>query len=504
MAESAPESTQSAHPASASHSQESTQPSGGFLDRYFHIHARGSSVATEIRAGVVTFFAMAYIVILNPLILGSGADINGEVLGGSRVAAVTAFAAGAMTILFGLVAKYPFGIATGLGINTLVAVTFVATEGLTWPEAMGLVVLNGIIIMILAVTGFREAVFNSIPGSLKAAIGVGIGLFISMIGLVDAGFVRRLPDAANTTVPVGLGINGSLASWPTFVFVVGLIICGALVVRGVRGGLFIGIVATTIIAMIVESIVGAGPSFENGQPNPTGWNLAVPGIPESFGGIPDLSLLGAVDLIGAFSRVGVLAAAMLLFTLVLANFFDAMGTMTALGKQAGLMDQEGRLPGLKKALIVEGAGAVVGGAASASSNTVYVDSAAGIADGARTGLANVITGLLFLLAMFLTPLYEVVPIEAAAPVLVVVGAMMMAQISEIDFTKFHIALPAFLTIVVMPFTYSIANGIGVGFIAYVAMGLVAGNGKKIHPLLYIVAILFVVYFAADPVMEALQ
>ena len=484
--------------------QPAATKSRGALDRYFHISERGSSYSTEVRAGVVTFFAMAYIVILNPLIIGTGADINGDVLGGSRVAAATAFAAGVMTILFGVIAKYPFGIATGLGINTLVAVTFVAAEGLTWPEAMGLVVINGLVIVALALTGFREAVFNSIPASLKAAIGVGIGLFIAMIGLVDSGFVRRVPDAAHTTVPVSLGIDGSLASWPTFVFVLGLIICGVMVVRNIRGGLFIGIVATTIIAMIVEAFTDSGPSFKDGQANPTGWNLAVPTLPDSFGGIPDLSLLGAVDLLGAFSRVGVLAATLLLFTLVLANFFDAMGTMTALGKQANLMDEENRLPDLKRALVVEGVGAVVGGASSASSNTVYVDSAAGIADGARAGLANVVTGVLFLLAMFLTPLYDVVPIEAAAPVLVIVGAMMMSQITEIDFSAFHIALPAFLTIVIMPFTYSIANGIGVGFVAYVLMGLVAGNAKKIHPLLYVVAILFVVYFAVDPVMEALQ
>lgn len=487
-----------------SHPAQSAPPSGGALDRFFHISARGSSVSTEIRAGVVTFFAMAYIVILNPLILGTGADANGDTLGTARVAAVTALAAGVMTIAFGLIAKYPFGIATGLGINTLVAVTFVATEGLTWPEAMGLVVINGLIIVGLALSGFREAVFNSIPPSLKAAIGVGIGLFIAMIGLVDAGFVRRLPDAAHTTVPVGLGINGSIASWPTFVFILGLLICGGLVVRGVRGGLFIGIVVNTVIAMVVEAVTDSGPSFVDGKPNPTGWNLAVPGIPDSLGGVPDLSLVGAVDLFGAFGRIGALAASLLVFTLVLANFFDAMGTMTALGKQAQLMDEEDRLPNLKTALVVEGAGAVVGGAVSSSSNTVYIDSAAGIADGARTGLANVVTGVLFLAAMFLTPLYEVVPIEAAAPVLVVVGAMMMAQISEIDFSTFSIALPAFLTIVVMPFTYSIANGIGVGFVAYVVLGLIAGNARRIQPLLYVVAALFVVYFAVDPVMSALH
>ncbi|WP_426717754.1 NCS2 family permease [Corynebacterium auriscanis] len=474
------------------------------LDRYFKITERGSTVATEIRGGVVTFFAMAYIIILNPLILGTIPDHTGNVLGTSRVAAVTALAAGVMTILFGVFARYPFGIAAGLGINTLVAVTFVASEGLTWPEAMGLVVLDGVAIVILALSGVREAVFNSIPDSLKAAIGVGIGLFIALIGLVDAGFVRRIPDAAGTTVPVGLGINGSIASWPTLVFVIGLLICGALVVRQVRGGLFIGIVATTIIALIVEAMTGTGPSFVDGKPNPKGWSLAVPELPQSAGGLPDLSLVGAVDLIGAFSRVGVLAASLLLFTLVLANFFDAMGTMTALGKQAKLTDEEGRLPNLRTALVVEGAGAVVGGAVSGSSNTVYVDSAAGIGDGARTGLANVVTGLLFLLAMFLTPLYEIVPIEAAAPVLVIVGALMMAQIRDIDFSRFDIALPAFLTIVIMPFTYSIANGIGVGFIAYVFMAVVGGKARRVHPLLYIVAILFVVYFVVDPVLGAIQ
>lgn len=238
------------------------QPNRSALDRYFHISERGSTVGSEIRAGVVTFFAMAYIVILNPLIIGTTPDVDGNVLGIPQVAAATALAAGVMTIAFGLIARYPFGIAAGLGLNTLVAVTLVASEGLTWPEAMGLVVLDGIVIVLLAVSGFRTAVFRAIPPSMKAAMGVGIGMFIAMIGLVDAGFVRRIPDAAGTTVPVGLGIDGSISSWPTVTFVLGLIICGAMVVRRVRGGLFIGIVATTVIAMIVEALTGSGPSFE--------------------------------------------------------------------------------------------------------------------------------------------------------------------------------------------------------------------------------------------------
>lgn len=471
------------------------------LDRFFHISERGSSVGREVRAGVVTFFAMAYIVLLNPLILGTSEDSAGTVLGIPQVAAATALVAGVMCILFGAVANYPFGIAAGLGINTLVAVTLVGTEGLTWPQAMGLVVVDGIIIVLLAISGFRTAVFRAIPPSMKAAIGVGIGMFISLIGFVDAGFVRRIPDAAMTTVPVQLGINGSIASWPTLVFVLGLFICGFMVARQIPGGLFIGIVINTIIALVVEAVTGAGSSADNG---PTGWNLAVPTLPDSFGGIPDLSIVGAVDIVGAFTNIGVVTASLLVFTLVLANFFDAMGTMTALGRQADLVDENGELPDMKKALVVEGLGAVVGGAGSASSATVFVDSSAGIADGARTGLANIVTGLLFLAAMFFTPLYEIVPIEAAAPVLVIVGALMMMQVSEIDWTKFHIALPSFLTIVAMPFTYSIADGIGIGFITFALFSVFAGKAKDVHWLMWLISALFVVFFAMDPIMSAIS
>ena len=283
-------------------------------------------------------------------------------------------------------------------------------------------------------------------------------------------------------------------------FVIGLIICGFMVIRNIPGGLFIGIIATTIIAMIVEAATGTGSSADD----PHGWSLAVPRLPESFGGVPDLSLVGNVDLVGAFLNAGAVAASLMVFTLVLANFFDAMGTMTALGRQAELADAEGNLPDMKRALVIEGFGAVAGGFASSSSNTVYVDSSAGIADGARTGLANVVTGLLFLAAMFFTPLYEIVPIEAAAPVLVVVGALMMMQVGSIEWDKFHVALPAFLTIVVMPFTYSIANGIGVGFIAFTLMAVFAGKTKDIHWIMWLISALFVVYFVQGPLLAALS
>ncbi|MCG7241855.1 MULTISPECIES: NCS2 family permease [Corynebacterium] len=432
------------------------------LDRYFHISERGSSIGTELRAGTVSFFAMAYIILLNPLILGTTEDADGYALGVPQVAAATALVAGVMSILFGAIAKYPFAMAAGLGMNTFVGVSMVATSGLTWQESMGLVVIEG------------------------------IGMFIAMIGLVDGGFVTRVPDAAHTTVPVGLGINGSISTWPALVFVIGLIICSFMVIRNVPGGLFIAIVLTTIIAFIVQAFTGS-----------EDWGMAAPVKPEALGGIPDLSIVGDVNLVGAFTKIGVVSTVLLIFTLLLTNFFDAMGTMTGLGKQGKLVDAEGNLPDMKKALVVEGFGAVAGGLGSASSNTVFADSSAGIADGARTGLANLMTGLLFLAAMFLTPLYEIVPIEAASPVLVIVGVMMAAQLTEIRWTKMEIAIPAFLTIVIMPFTYSIANGIGVGFISFALISTFAGKAKEVHWIMWLLAGLFVIFFGMDPISNAI-
>ncbi|GAA1019026.1 MULTISPECIES: NCS2 family permease [Amycolatopsis] len=485
---------------------EQRERAGSTLDRFFRISERGSSTGREIRGGVVTFVTMAYIVVLNPLIIGSFAadtpsahkDVLGHILPVPQVAAVTALVAGVLTILMGLVANYPFGIATGLGINSLLAVTI--APQMSWPEAMGLVVIEGVIIVLLVLTGFRTAVFRAVPPALKSAIAVGIGLFICLIGLVDAGFVRRLPDDAHTTVPVGLGIGGSIASWPTAVFVVGLLLTAVLVAKRVKGAILIGVLGSTVLAIVVEAIVKAGPS--NGT-DPKGWNLGYPALPSKVIGLPDLSLVGDVSF-GAWTRLPIITVVLLVFTLVLADFFDAMGTMTGLGKEAGLVGKDGQLPNVGKALFVEGLAGAAGGFGSASSNTVFVESASGIAEGARTGLANVVTGLLFIAAMFLTPLYQVVPVEAAAPALVVVGALMMAQVRDIDFTDFKIALPAFLTIVVMPFTYSIANGIGAGFVSYVVIQAVTGKARKVHPLMWVIAVAFIAYFAVGPIEAALS
>ncbi|CAN3126595.1 NCS2 family permease [Mycobacterium sp. smrl_JER01] len=461
------------------------------VDRFFEITARQSNLTTEIRGGVVTFIAMAYIIVLNPIILSGSADVEGNTLDFAQVSATTSLAAGVMTILFGVIARLPFALAAGLGINSFLATTVVGE--LTWPEAMGLVVINGLLIVLLAVTGLRRMVFDAVPMQLKLAITAGIGLFILFIGLVDAGFIS---STGVPSPPVGLGSGGqgSISTIPTLIFVLTLLLTGILVARRVRGGILIGLVVGTVVAVVVEAIWHLGSAVDN----PGGWSLSVPTLSGSPFALPDLSLVGEVSL-NSFSRIGVLAAVMLVFTLVFANFFDAMGTMTGLSREAGLSDDRGTFPRLRGALVVEGAGAVVGGATSSSSNTVFIESGAGIEEGARTGLANVVTGVLFLAAMFISPLASIVPTEVAAAALVVVGAMMVSHLRHIELSEFSVALPVVLTVAVMPFSYSIANGIGVGFISWVVMRTAAGKIREVSPLLWVVAAGFTIYFARTPV-----
>ena len=458
------------------------------IDRFFEISARGSTLGAEIRGGLVTFIAMAYIIVLNPIILSSSDDVEGNLLQFAQVSATTALAAGVMTILFGLIARLPFAFAAGLGINSFLATTVVGD--VTWPEAMGLIVIDGLIIVLLAVTGLRRLVFDAVPMQLKLAITAGIGLFILFIGLIDAGFVSSTGSASP---PVGLGAGGlgSINTVPTLIFVITLLLTGVLVAQRVRGGILIALVAGTVVAIVVEAIWDLG----SAQDKAGGWSLSVPQLSGSPFALPNLSLIGEFSLTGSFSRIGILAAVMLVFTLVFANFFDAMGTFTGLSREAGLSDNRGTFPRLRSALIVEGAGAAVGGAASASSNTVFIESGAGIEEGARTGLANLITGALFLAAMFVSPLASIVPTEVAAAALVVVGAMMVSHLRHIELSEFSVALPVVLTVAAMPLTYSIANGIGVGFISWVVVRSGAGKAREISPLLWVVAAGFLFYFA---------
>ena len=472
------------------------------LDSYFKISERGSTVAQEVRGGIVTFFTMAYIVALNPLIIGLAKDADGKYIGGgdvpnlALVAAMTALMAGVLTILMGVLGNYPLALATGLGLNTFVAVGIASK--MTWADAMGLVVIEGIIITVLVLTGFRGAVFRAVPAQLKIAISVGIGLFIALIGLVDAGFVRRTNAGP---VPVTLGDNGNLVGWPIIVFGIGLLLTIALMVKKVKGAILIGIVVATATAIAIESAFKIGPLFNGatGAVNPKGWNLNVPAMPSEIVATPDFSLFGDFNLLGSFDRVPMITAILFIFTLLLSDFFDTVGTVTAIGHESGLIDDEGNVPNNNRILFVDSIAAVAGGAGSISSNTSYIESAAGVGEGARTGLASVVTGVMFLLTTFLAPLVAIIPYEAATPALVIVGFLMMTQIKSIDWDDLGIAIPAFLTIILMPFTYNISVGIGVGFVTHVIIRAIQGRGKEVHPLLWLVSGLFTIYFLQSPI-----
>ncbi len=480
------------------------------VDRYFEITARGSTGGREVRGGLVTFFTMAYILALNPLIIGTKPDAQGNLVGGlpyadaagqviganvdssiAKVAAATALVAGLMTILMGVVGRFPMGLATGLGLNAFLAV-LIAPQ-MTWPQAMGLVVIEGVIIAVLVLTGFRTAVFRAVPRSLRTGISVGIGLFITFVGLVDGGVVRP-----GEGTPVQLGVGGSLAGWPVAVFVLGLLLVAVLHVRRVRGAILISILVATVAALVIESLARVG---ARGEENPTGWSLNVPSL-DGVLSLPDLGLIGQVDVFGAFASAfdGGFRAnlffglALLVFALLLADFFDTMGTVVAVGSEGDLLDKKGNPPHLTSILMVDSAAAAAGGLGSVSSNTSYIESTAGVADGARTGLASVVTGVAFLLAMFFAPLIAVVPSEAATPALVFVGFLMIAQVTGIDWSDAEEGLPAFLTMVLMPFTYSITVGIGAGVLAYLVLKIARGKARQVHVLMYVIGAAFVVYF----------
>ncbi|MFG3305966.1 NCS2 family permease [Streptomyces wuyuanensis] len=459
------------------------------LDRYFRISARGSTLAREVRGGIATFFTMAYILVLNPIILGSAQDKFGNQLSTHQLVTVTALVAAVMTVIMGFGGNVPIAIAAGLGLNALVA--YQIAPLMSWPDAMGLVVIEGIVICVLVVTGLREAIMHAIPQQLKQAISVGIGMFIAFIGFVDAGFATRIPGETGT-VPVQLGATGHLSGWPVLVFCLGVLLTISLVTRKVRGAILLSIVTMTVVAVVIDAIADI---------EPTAWGLTVPSIPDDVVSFPDFGLVGSFSLFGAFEQVSVVTVVLLVFTLVLSDFFDTMGTVVGVSNEAGLLDEKGDVPNLGRILLIDGAAAAAGGAASASSATSFVESAAGVGEGARTGFANVVTGALFGLALLFTPLATVVPAQAAAPALVVVGFLLMTQVRHIDWLSYEIAIPAFLTIAVMPFTYSITNGIGAGFIAYVVLKTVVGKAREVHALLWGTAALFVVYYAIDPIEQ---
>jgi adenine/guanine/hypoxanthine permease len=447
------------------------------LDRYFRISERGSTVRTELVAGAATWLTMAYILFLNPAILGAVADPTGATLPFPAVLTVTALVAGVMTIAMGVYANVPFAIAAGLGLNAFVAFTLVAQLGLTWPQAMGVIVVEGILITVLVLTGFRSAVVEAIPMDLKRAIGIGIGLFLMIIGLVNAGIVVN-SDATLVT------LTSDFRSLPMLVFVFGLALASIFVVRKVRGGLLLSILASTVLAIVINELWGDGVIWGE---------TGIATIPSDFVSTPDFSLVGDFSF-SFFSALGFVSALVPVFAVMLSDFFDTMGTAVGLGEEAGLLDDDGTLPAMDRVLLVDSVAAAAGGAASASSNTTFIESAAGIGEGGRTGLTAVTVGGLFLLCLFISPLAAVIPPEATAPVLVIVGYFMMQTVGEIHWRDPSIGIPALLTIGLMPFTYSITNGIGAGFIAYTAIKVMQGLWRDVHPLMYLVTAGFLFYF----------
>jgi adenine/guanine/hypoxanthine permease len=450
---------------------------------FFRFAERHTSLRTEILAGLTTFMVMAYIIFVNPTILSTGA-LEGK--GPPFAAALTAtcLAAGIMSIIMGLATNYPFALAPGMGLNAVVAYELIVSRGLPWQAAMGVIFIEGVVITLLVLTGFREAVMRAIPLDLKRAISVGIGLFILFIGLNEAGLVH-----SGQGTPMRLG---DLNSFPVLLAVIGLLITVWLLARRVRAALLIGIVLTTLIGIAAH--YGLGADVTNAVDGVQG------ALPTQLQG-PDFSLLGQGINFGVFSLLGPMTAVLVIFSIMLSDFFDTMGTIIGVGEQAGFVNEEGELPGSNRVLLVDSVAAAVGGAFGSSSVTTYIESAAGVAEGGRTGLTSVVVGILFLLGILLAPIAGIVPAEATAAALIVVGFLMCASLRHIDFANLEIGLPALLTMTMMPFTYTITNGIGMGFLSYVFIKLIRGNGRQVHPLLWVIALAFLLYFLT-PLIEA--
>ncbi len=451
--------------------QKQSSSGGSGFDSFFKLSQRGTSVGTEIRAGFTTFLVMAYIIFVNPSILSvAGFDAP-------AVAAGTALVAGLLCILMGVVANYPIAMAAGLGINGAVAFGLVLTQGLTPAGAMGVIVLEGLIVLALVVVGLREAIMNAVPLALKRSIGVGIGLFILFIGFVDAGLIGH--GAPDGPVPVAFIYPNTMGAW---LALFGLLVTVILYARKVPGALVISILVTAIAGLII--------GFTE--------------VPETFTATPSFASLGDFDLTNVFEQLGFVAAALTIFSFMLTDFFDTMGTATAIAEQAELTDEDGSVPGVGRLLVVDSIGAAAGGAAGVSSNTSYIESAAGVAEGGRTGVTSIVVGVLFLIAIFLSPIAGLVPLQATAPVLILIGFLMAGLIKGIDFDDFEEGFPALLTMVLMPLTFSITVGIGAGFVMYTLIKVVRGKAREVHPLMWVVAVAFLIYFGQAVLGQAIS
>ena len=431
---------------------------GAVLERWFHVRERGSTLTTEVLAGLTTFMTMAYILFVNPSILAdAGMPAEG-------VAVATALAAALTTLLMGLYANYPFALASGMGLNAAVTYGLVAGLGVSWQVAMGVIFVEGLIVALLVLTNAREAVMNSIPMELKQAIGAGIGLFLAFIGLVNSGVVVDSPATLVTF--------GSFRRPEVVLTFGGILVTAALLALRVRGAILLGIVLTTLAGfpLGVTHLPDRWVAWPSGDAFATFFQL-------DLAGALQLSLLGTI------------------FAFLMTDFFDTMGTVVAVGSEAGLLDQQGRLPRVKNVLLVDSLGAVLGGLFGASSVTTYIESAAGVGEGGRTGLASVVTAACFLLAVLFAPVMVIVPPQATAAALVVVGFLMLSTlVREIRFDRYAEAFPAFVTLLTIPLTYSIARGIGYGFVAYCGIQLLTGRARQVHPAMWFITALFILSF----------
>jgi adenine/guanine/hypoxanthine permease len=447
---------------------------------FFKFRARGTDIGTEARAGLTTFMVMAYIIFVNGSILTSGFAANHQTdphFTTVTLAAGTALIAGIFTILMGVVGNYPFALAAGLGINAIVAFSLTG-RGLSPAGAMGVIVLEGLAVTILVLVGLREAIMNAVPLALKRAIGVGIGLFILFIGFANGGLIKAGDGTLVTySLPVEKG------QW---VFLAGLLITIVLYVMRIKAALVISILLTTILALVtgVTSIPDASKLLAT----------------------PDFATLGQFDIGQVFdsSKLPLLVAVLTIFAIMLTDFFDTMGTVTGVAAEAGLANEDGSVPGVGRVLLVDSLAAMFGGLAGVSSNTTYIESAAGVADGARTGFASVVTGVLFLLAVFLSPIAGIVPPQATAPALVLVGYLMFTLVKDIPVGDVEDGLPALLTMILMPLTYDISIGIGAGFMSWVLIKVVRGKASQVHWLMWVVAAAFAVFYAQDYITSLIK
>ncbi|MFD1929477.1 NCS2 family permease [Sporosarcina siberiensis] len=440
------------------------------MKKYFEFEKLGTSYRQEIIGGLTTFLAMAYILVVNPLMLSldSVADLPEAMrMDKGAVFVATALAAAVGSLVMGIIARYPIGLAPGMGLNAFFAYTVVLTYGIPWQTALTGVLFSGLIFIILSLTGIREIIINAIPAQLKYAVGAGIGLFITFLGFQNAGIIVADPATLVTL--------GDLSQGPTLLAIFGLVLTVIMMVRKVKGAIFYGMIATTIVGMFAGLI-------------------NIPG--QVIGKIPSVAPTFGVAFEPIFNDPASLFTVpflIVVITFLFVDFFDTAGTLVAVANQAGLM-KDNKLPRAGKALLSDSIATVTGAVFGTSTTTSYIESTAGVAAGARTGFAAVVTGLLFLLALFFSPLLMVITPHVTAPALVIVGVLMVSTLGNIEWKQFEIAVPAFLTIIAMPLTYSIATGIAMGFIFYPITMILSGRRKEVHPIMYGMWFIFLAYF----------